>query len=169
MDDSYIRSLPGRITKTERQEESKSPRRAAAAAANKGHVKVVFVVGRRASGKTTLCNGIKRNASKWTHIVVGDILKQEAAQGAGQAGPRIAEQLNKGEEAADAGVVEVLLRTIGSLVKSKSRKFLVEGFPQTANQAQLFKRDFGTHPSLCLTLDVAEAVTASRSTRKGGA
>ena len=96
----------------------------------------ILIVGLPGSGKTTQ---IDKTAQKYglTPIRMGDILRGIAARG-GELGERVKVVMASGELVDDA--------TVAKLIKSEEQKisddFIMEGYPRTAEQVQLFNPGF---------------------------
>jgi adenylate kinase len=129
-----------------------SPDEVFAATAPHFHPEVIFVLGGPGSGKGTQCARIA-DAYGYTHLSTGDLLRAEVASGS-KRGQSIADIMRVG----DLVPVEVTMEVLGDAIRANpSGRFLVDGFPRTVEQAQLFEASVGpVHRVLVLDVEAAE-------------
>jgi adenylate kinase len=122
---------------------------------------IVFILGGPGSGKGTQC---ERIASKfgYTHLSTGDLLRAEL-----KSGSELGKEL--GPIMASGGLVgdDIALRLLKeAMEKSKSCKFLIDGYPRSLTQALEFERVVGT-PTFVVAFEAAESVLEERLLARG--
>merc|ERR1712037_913944 len=108
---------------------SKSPKMAAP---------VFWVIGGPGSGKGTQCEMI-HGKYRFTHLSSGDLLRDEVMTNSAR-GMQIFGTMEKGNLVPDEVVIDLLAEAMAK----ESTGFLVDGFPATVEQAQLFEKTVGS-------------------------
>ena len=125
---------------------------------------VVFVLGGPGSGKGTQCSRIKEQFA-YEHLSAGDLLRAEK-----ETGSEVAEMINtyiKEGKIVPAEVTVGLLKT--AMQKSKSRKFLIDGFPRSKDNLDTWYKVMADDFSLQMVLvfDCPEEVLQERLLDRG--
>ena len=131
---------------------------------------VVYVLGEPGSGKGTQCANIVKEFG-FTHLSTGDLLRVAAAVGAQSKdaaakqsfGEELAQTMAEGRLVSDDMVMTVLMRAVRN---SGSSRFLIDGFPRTAAQAEMLEAAMG-RPSFVLHFDVPRDVVKKRMIARG--
>ncbi|XP_057289382.1 uncharacterized protein LOC130612110 [Hydractinia symbiolongicarpus] len=100
---------------------------------------IIFVLGGPECGHHVQASAIAKNFG-YTYISLGDLLRAEVSSGS-ERGRMIAEIMEKSELVTHSIVVEL----VGdAMLKSEDVEcFLIDGFPRSVNQAELFEYDIG--------------------------
>jgi len=99
-------------------------------AAIKHNPEIVFVLGGPGSGKGTQCEKLAQEYG-FEHISVGDVLRDELNRRT-HLGEQIKSTIEQGEMVSINIVVSLLVK---SIFAKKSKKYLIDGFPRTVEQA----------------------------------
>lgn len=113
--------------------------------------RVVYVLGGPGSGKGTQCSKIAQHFG-FCHLTIGDLLQAEVESGS-QNGKLIEDIKKKGELVPSELVVTILQQ---AMQKSKSKKFLIDGFPRNEENRVLAEEILKIEPDFILFLDCSE-------------
>ncbi|KAA0162731.1 hypothetical protein FNF28_04612 [Cafeteria roenbergensis] len=122
---------------------------------------VVFVLGGPGSGKGTQCAQLKEEFG-FTHLSMGDLFRAEVASGS--AVGREMQELMKDGLLVPPDTTVAMLR--GAIRRSPGRKFLIDGFPRSRDQAEAFER-LVCQPQTVLFFDCPEAEMRKRLLARG--
>ncbi|KAH9553214.1 hypothetical protein CY35_09G107100 [Sphagnum magellanicum] len=111
--------------------------------------RVIFVLGGPGSGKGTQCARIVRDYG-FEHLSAGDLLRAEINSGSGN-GTMIQKMIEDGKIVPSEVTVRLLQK---AMEKSKSDKFLIDGFPRSDENRAVFERVTGIVPDFILFFDV---------------
>jgi len=95
---------------------------------------VVFMMGGPGAGKGTQCTSISKELG-FTLITTGDLLRQEVAAGS-ELGKQVESIMKEGKLVPDDVVLNLVKQ---AMKKSTNKKFLLDGFPRTLEQARMFE------------------------------
>jgi len=126
------------------------------AAAKRLEPEVVFVLGPPAAGKSTQC---KRIAAKYNyvHISTGALLRAEA-----KSGTRLGDEIRSIQAAGDLVPLNTTLSLMRRAMDERpGARFLIDGFPRTAEQAAAFRATVGSARRV-IELQVDPAVSRAR-------
>ncbi|GBG58832.1 hypothetical protein CBR_g232 [Chara braunii] len=99
---------------------------------------VIFVLGGPGSGKGMQCSNVKK-VFKFVHLSVGDLLRDEVRKGT-PTGLSVDKTMKEGE-LVPTDVALHLLQT--AMERSSAKRFLIDGFPRTLDQAHLYEARIG--------------------------
>ena len=106
-------------------------------ATNLKNAKVIFVVGGPGSGKGTQCERIVKKYG-YTHLSSGDLLREEVKSGS-ERGKYLNDLMQKGLLVSNQIVLDMIKdRIVKNL--SKSKGFLIDGYPRQVDQGIEFER-----------------------------
>ncbi|KXS19902.1 ADK-domain-containing protein [Gonapodya prolifera JEL478] len=125
---------------------------------------IVFVLGGPGSGKGTQCDKIVDTLG-FAHLSTGDLLRAEVAGGS-PLGKEIEAVMKEGKMVDLALTKRLLLGAMKAAQESGARGFLVDGFPRTVEQAQVFEKTIG-RPKMVLFFEVPEDVLVQRLLKRG--
>ncbi|KAG0625664.1 hypothetical protein M758_2G071900 [Ceratodon purpureus] len=109
---------------------------------------VVFVLGGPGSGKGTQCTKIVE-AFGFVHLSAGDLLRAEAKSGS-ENGIMIDNMMKEGKIVPAEVTVKLLEK---AMKKSNNDKFLIDGFPRSLDNRELFDSVTGIEPRFILFFD----------------
>merc|ERR1712210_390079 len=112
---------------------------------------VFWVIGGPGSGKGTQCEMI-HGKYRFTHLSSGDLLRDEVMTNSAR-GMQIFGTMEKGNLVPDEVVIDLLAEAMAK----ESTGFLVDGFPATVEQAQLFEKTGGA-PVKIIVFDRKDAI-----------
>ena len=100
--------------------------------------KIIFVLGGPASGKGTQCDKIVQEFG-FSHVSTGDLMRAETAKGT-----KLGEQIKKIQKEGKLVPFELTVQVlINGLIAtpSKTRTYLIDGFPRALDQANFFEKN----------------------------
>ena len=100
--------------------------------------KIIFVLGGPASGKGTQCERIVQEFG-FSHISTGDLMRAETSKGT-----KLGEQIKKIQKEGKLVPFEVTVQVlINGLIAtpSKTKTYLIDGFPRALDQANYFEKN----------------------------
>ncbi|KAI8904443.1 hypothetical protein EDD86DRAFT_249807 [Gorgonomyces haynaldii] len=120
---------------------------------------IVFVLGGPGSGKGTQCEQIIKNFG-YAHLSTGDLLRDEVKRGTA-----LGQQL---EADMKEGKMEVTMDLLKTAMESKQGApgYLIDGFPRTMEQAQLFENTLG-RCTFVLYFEASNDVLTARLLKRG--
>jgi adenylate kinase len=121
----------------------------------------VFVLGGPGSGKGTQCARLKEEFG-YTHLSTGDLLRGEVRRRSA-VGREMKALMDAGKLVPTETMV-MLLRD--AMSRSNGRRFLIDGFPRSREQAEVFER-LVCQPQFVLFFDCPEATMRSRLLERG--
>ncbi|KAI9592930.1 adenylate kinase-domain-containing protein [Syncephalis fuscata] len=124
---------------------------------------IIFVLGGPGSGKGTQC-AVLAKTFQLAHISVGDLLREEVAQGS-KLGAEITAAMREGKMVSMAITKQLLVNAI-SKVKDHSIGILLDGFPRELAQAREFELSIG-HCSFLLNFDCSKDLLVKRLLKRG--
>lgn len=99
---------------------------------------IIVFLGPPGSGKGTQAKNLCVN-NQWLHLSTGDLLRSEIESGS-SLGKEIKSVMDSGHFVSD----ELVVRLVSSnLSKGKEESVVLDGFPRTINQVNLFKKELG--------------------------
>ena len=125
-----------------------------------GDPKIIFVLGGPASGKGTQCDKIIEEFG-FTHISVGDLMRQEVSKGT-KNGEMIKKIQKKGGLVPFQLTCELL---IDGLINNPSSTYLIDGFPRAIDQANYFEKNVIEAHSI-LYFDVPKETMMARCSKR---
>jgi adenylate kinase len=124
---------------------------------------IVFVLGGPGSGKGTQCARLAK-ALNLTHISMGDLLRQEVAEGS-PLGEEITAAMREGIMVSMDITRRLLIKNMAK-AQGTSNGFLLDGFPRQLDQAEAFETTIGTC-TFVLTFDCPSSVLVQRLLKRG--
>ena len=100
--------------------------------------KIILVLGGPASGKGTQCEKIVQEFG-FSHVSTGDLMRAEAAKGT-----KLGEQIKKIQKEGKLVPFEITVQVlVNGLIAtpSKTRTYLIDGFPRALDQATFFEKN----------------------------
>ncbi|KAI8591775.1 adenylate kinase-domain-containing protein [Geranomyces variabilis] len=124
--------------------------------------KLVFVLGGPGSGKGTQCAELVKRLG-WAHLSTGDLLREEVARGS-ELGKRLEADMKEGKMVS----MEVTMDLLRAAMEARpdAPGFLIDGFPRTMEQAEMFERTLGTC-TFVLFFSAAHDVLTTRLLKRG--
>jgi UMP-CMP kinase family protein len=122
---------------------------------------VVFVLGGPGSGKGTQCERIVQEYG-YHHLSSGDLLRAEAKSGSAE-GREIQRLMENGQLVPVSTTLALIKKAMAT---GANTKFLIDGFPRSVEQAQLFEKTICV-PSLVLEYDCTEEEMLKRLLKRG--
>ncbi|XP_027205358.2 adenylate kinase isoenzyme 1-like isoform X1 [Dermatophagoides pteronyssinus] len=124
---------------------------------------IIFVIGGPGSGKGTICERLKTKYG-FTHLSTGDLLRDEVASGS-ELGKELNQIMQSGKLVSNQHVLNLLKRSIEKNL-SKSKGFLIDGYPREINQAIEFEKQIAPC-SLVLYFHCSDTVMMERLINRG--
>ncbi|XP_046330687.2 uncharacterized protein LOC124114162 [Haliotis rufescens] len=125
--------------------------------------KVVFVVGGPGSGKGTQCSKIVEKYG-FCHLSSGDLLRAEVASGSDR-GKKLNEIMEKGDLVSLDVVLDLLKEAMAANL-TKSKCFLIDGYPREMEQGKRFENEIVKCASV-LYFDASDESMTSRLLERG--
>ncbi|KAJ3103456.1 bifunctional uridylate/adenylate kinase [Phlyctochytrium bullatum] len=98
---------------------------------------VIFVLGGPGAGKGTQCANLVRDYG-FVHLSAGDLLREERNRKGSPYGELINTYIREGQIVP----YEITIRLLhAAMLKSTSKRFLIDGFPRAMDQAEAFERE----------------------------
>lgn len=130
---------------------------------------VVFVLGGPGAGKGTQCALLEERLGGWAHLSAGDLLRAERQTG-GELGDLINAKIAAGELVPSHITCKLLEKGMVSHFKSKSKttKFLIDGFPRSHENMQAWTDTMSHHTvRFVLYFECPEEVLVGRLLERG--
>ncbi|KAK9870283.1 hypothetical protein WA026_006370 [Henosepilachna vigintioctopunctata] len=106
--------------------------------------KVIFVLGAPGAGKGTQCSKIVSEFG-YVHLSAGELLREERAKPNSKYGKIIDTHLKEG----NIVPVEISCGLLkNAMLQSKTKKFLIDGFPRNEDNVQGWTKDVADHVTL---------------------
>jgi adenylate kinase len=125
---------------------------------------IVFVLGGPGSGKGTQCARIAETFG-FAHLSTGDLLRDEVASGS-ELGQQLTATMSSGALVSNDVVLRLLKGAMQKAEAAGNRKFLIDGYPRSVEQAFEFEKTVG-QPTMVLAFEAAEAVLEERLVQRG--
>lgn len=122
---------------------------------------IVFVLGAPGCGKGTQCQRLAKTYG-YEHLSTGDLLRAEVAANT-ELGRQCADVMKAGQ-LVNQDVILALVKK--AMARSGSRRFLLDGYPRSLDQAFEFERQVQS-PSFVLNFEVSEATATKRILERG--
>jgi len=123
---------------------------------------VVYVLGGPGAGKGTQCANLVKDFG-FVHLSAGDLLREERRRKGSQYGELINNYIKEGK-IVPAKITIALLEN--AMAKSKSKRFLIDGFPRKMDQAIKFEKTV-CKGKFVLFFDCPESVMLERLLKRG--
>ncbi|KAJ8038416.1 Adenylate kinase isoenzyme 5 [Holothuria leucospilota] len=129
-------------------------------------LKFVFIIGGPGCGKAELCHQLAERYKGYVHVSVGELLRQTSAA-LGESDDKwkaLAELIKDGKLVPQETAFETLKAEIEKTLSAKPENllgFLIEGFPRTVEQMDLFEKEYG-YPDIVFSLESADFRLKSR-------
>jgi len=124
---------------------------------------IIWILGGPGSGKGTQCEKL-RDKYNYTHLSTGELLRSEVMSGSAR-GIQLFGIMEKGQHVPDEEVIALLGEAMMAKLDS-TQGFIIDGFPASLEQAQMFEERIGS-PSKILVLEVHEEVLKGRLKSRG--
>ncbi|XP_074653919.1 adenylate kinase isoenzyme 5-like [Tubulanus polymorphus] len=130
------------------------------------NVPVIFMMGGPGSGKGTHCKRLIERYSKWVHLSMGDLIRDEVGRRgtSEEKWDMITDLLQKGEMAPEELTMELL--TVNMKKHQGAAGFVIEGYPRTLQQVNEYEAKVG-RVDLVFLLDCEEYYLQSRLLLRG--
>ncbi|KAI8904924.1 adenylate kinase-domain-containing protein [Powellomyces hirtus] len=124
--------------------------------------KLVFVLGGPGSGKGTQCAKLVEKLG-WAHLSTGDLLREEVARES-ELGKRLEADMKEGKMVSMDVTMQLLLTAMQA--RTDAPGFLIDGFPRTMEQAEMFEKKIG-HCTFVLFFSADHDVLTKRLIKRG--
>ncbi|WP_419419948.1 nucleoside monophosphate kinase [Legionella sp. D16C41] len=121
--------------------------------------KIILLMGGPGSGKGVLA----KNLPKINHFSIGESLRGIINNPTHPKSQVFKQQMEQGKLLNDQDIIEVMQQAD---VLKETKPILLDGFPRTLNQWNIFKKTYG-HPSAVIDLNVSEEVMQKRLAGRG--
>ncbi|KAL8713102.1 MAG: hypothetical protein Q9225_006822 [Loekoesia sp. 1 TL-2023] len=132
---------------------------------NQDYPPIIFVLGPPGAGKGYLCERAAKEMPRIKHVVMSDLLREEAQKPGSVNAPEIDRKLPTGTLVSGDLATAVLKKFLSGLSPDTSQTILLDGFPRNLGQAQKFEEKIGTAKatiSLMCSRDILEKRLAHR-------
>ena len=133
---------------------------------SEGQALVIFVLGGPGAGKGTQCANIVRDYS-FKHLSAGDLLREEQDRPGSEFGDMIGDYIKEGQIVPMEVTIQLLENAMTATInESRSRKFLIDGFPRKMDQALAFEEKV-VPSKFTLFIDCPEETMRERLLNRG--